>query len=98
MGKSSIDPILSGERMVLARLLTGVENDSPAARHTLDELFPHTGKAHLVGVTGAPGTGKSSLVNQIALHYRRARGDKSQQGGDHCRGSYQPVHRRSGAR
>lgn len=71
MGKSSIDPILSGERMVLARLLTGVENDSPAARHTLDELFPHTGKAHLVGVTGAPGTGKSSLVNQIALHYRR---------------------------
>ncbi len=72
MGKSSINPILSGERMVLARLLTGVENDSPAARHMLDELFPHTGKAHLVGVTGAPGTGKSSLVNQIALHYRRA--------------------------
>jgi LAO/AO transport system kinase len=72
MGKSSINPILSGERMALARLLTGVENESPAARHTLDELFPHTGKAHLIGVTGAPGTGKSSLVNQIALHYRRA--------------------------
>jgi LAO/AO transport system kinase len=72
MVKSSIDPILSGERMALARLLTEVENDSPAARRTLDELFPHTGKAHLIGVTGAPGTGKSSLVNQIALHYRRA--------------------------
>jgi LAO/AO transport system kinase len=72
MVKSSIDSILSGERMALARLLTEVENDTPAARHTLDELFPHTGKAHLIGVTGAPGTGKSSLVNQIALHYRRS--------------------------
>jgi LAO/AO transport system kinase len=38
----------------------------------LAELFPHTGKAHLLGVTGAPGTGKSSLVNQLALHYRKA--------------------------
>jgi LAO/AO transport system kinase len=71
MGKSPLDPILSGERLALARLLTEVENDSPAARLMLDELFPHTGKAHLIGVTGAPGTGKSSLVNQIALHYRR---------------------------
>src|SRR6185503_10327997 len=32
---------------------------------------PHTGQAHLIGVTGAPGTGKSSLVNQLALHYRK---------------------------
>ena len=71
MGKSPLDPILSGERLALARLLTEVENDSPAARLMLDNLFPHTGKAHLIGVTGAPGTGKSSLVNQIALHYRR---------------------------
>jgi LAO/AO transport system kinase len=37
----------------------------------LDELFAHTGQAHLVGVTGAPGTGKSSLVNQLALSYRK---------------------------
>lgn len=36
----------------------------------LSELFPHTGKAHLVGVTGAPGTGKSTLVNQLARYYR----------------------------
>jgi len=35
------------------------------------ELFPHTGKAHLIGVTGAPGTGKSSLVNQLTLYYRK---------------------------
>jgi len=64
--------ILSGDRLALARLLTLVENDTPEGRETLDELFPHAGRAHLVGVTGSPGSGKSSLVNQIALHYRRA--------------------------
>jgi LAO/AO transport system kinase len=63
--------ILEGNRLALARLLTQVENDSPEGRDTLAELFPHTGKAHLIGITGAPGTGKSSLVNQLALHYRK---------------------------
>ena len=64
--------ILEGNRLALARLLTQVENDSREGQAALAELFPHTGKAHLIGVTGAPGTGKSSLVNQLALHYRRA--------------------------
>jgi len=64
--------ILSGDRLALARLLTLVENNTPEGRDALDELFPHAGKAHLVGVTGSPGSGKSSLVNQIALHYRKA--------------------------
>lgn len=63
--------ILEGNRLALARLLTQVENDSPEGRAALAELFPHTGKAHLIGVTGAPGTGKSSLVNQLVLHYRK---------------------------
>jgi LAO/AO transport system kinase len=64
--------VLDGERLALARLLTQVENDAPEGRAALVELFPHTGRAHLIGVTGAPGTGKSSLVNQLVLHYRRA--------------------------
>ena len=68
---SLTESILEGNRLALARLLTQVENDSPGGREALAELFPHTGKAHLIGVTGAPGTGKSSLVNQLALGYRR---------------------------
>ncbi|HUE98531.1 MAG TPA: methylmalonyl Co-A mutase-associated GTPase MeaB [Anaerolineales bacterium] len=63
--------ILEGNRLALARLLTQVENDSPESRAALTEIFQHTGRAHLIGVTGAPGTGKSSLVNQLALHYRK---------------------------
>jgi LAO/AO transport system kinase len=63
--------VLAGESLALARLLTQVENDSPDGRLALNELFPHTGKAHLIGVTGAPGTGKSSLVNRLALHFRK---------------------------
>ena len=66
------DEVLAGERLALARLLTLVENDTPKGRAALDYLYPHAGKAHLVGVTGSPGTGKSSLVNQLAKAFRFA--------------------------
>jgi LAO/AO transport system kinase len=62
--------VVAGERLALARLLSQIENDHPSGQAALSELFPHTGRAHLVGVTGAPGTGKSSLVNQLAHYYR----------------------------
>ena len=71
-----IQPILEGNRLALSRLLTQVENDSPEGQNALAELFPHTGKAHIIGVTGAPGTGKSSLVNQLTLHYRKEKKKK----------------------
>jgi LAO/AO transport system kinase len=66
-----IEAVLAGERLALARLLTQVENDTPFGRRAQAALFPHTGQAHLVGVTGAPGTGKSSLVNQLVRFFRR---------------------------
>lgn len=66
-----ITPIRNGNRLALSRLLTQIENDTPEGAEALNALFPYTGKAHLIGVTGAPGTGKSSLVNRIAHFYRK---------------------------
>jgi LAO/AO transport system kinase len=62
--------VLAGERLALAKLLSQIENNHPDGQAALAELFPHTGRAQLVGVTGAPGTGKSSLVNRLAFYYR----------------------------
>jgi len=66
---------LQGQRRAIARLITHVENEHPQIHGLLDDLYPHTGRAHLVGVTGSPGTGKSSLVNKLAKAYRNQ--DKS---------------------
>lgn len=63
--------VIDGQRRALARAITLVENGDPRAAGLLPALYPHTGQAHLVGVTGAPGTGKSSLVNQLAGQYRQ---------------------------
>lgn len=68
--------VLSGNRLALARCLTQVENDTSEGRKALNTLFPYTGRAHLIGVTGSPGTGKSSLVNQIAGYYRRVNSEE----------------------
>ena len=66
-----IEAVLSGNRLALSRLLTEVENGTDAGRRALDDLFPRSGKAHLVGITGAPGTGKSTLVTCLALELRQ---------------------------
>lgn len=77
---SAIDSILKGDRLALARLLTQIENEDPQGYATLGDLYAHTGAAHVVGITGAPGTGKSTLVNHLA---RALRGSDSESADDH---------------
>jgi LAO/AO transport system kinase len=62
----------SSDRRALARLLTQIENGAPEAEAALAAIYPRTGRARRLGVTGPPGSGKSSLVNQLAQHLRRA--------------------------
>ncbi|MEK7409150.1 MAG: methylmalonyl Co-A mutase-associated GTPase MeaB [Acidobacteriota bacterium] len=63
--------ILAGDPRALARAATAVENGRPEAAALLGELAPHTGRATLIGITGAPGTGKSTLADQLARALRR---------------------------
>jgi LAO/AO transport system kinase len=65
-----ISQALDGNRYALARLISLVEDDGADARAALATLYPHTGQAHIIGVTGAPGTGKSTLVNELAKALR----------------------------
>src|SRR5579883_1975740 len=66
-----VEQIRAGQMRAVARALTAIENRAPEAEPLLRALFPYTGGAYLVGVTGAPGTGKSTLVDRLAAHYRR---------------------------
>lgn len=65
-----VEQALNGQRRALARLITRVENRAPDSVEALALLHPHTGRATLVGITGAPGTGKSTLVNALARTLR----------------------------
>lgn len=62
--------LLAGDRGAVARLISMVEDDGQEARQALAALYPHTGRAHIVGVTGVPGAGKSTLVNELTKEYR----------------------------
>jgi LAO/AO transport system kinase len=63
--------LLRGDRRALARVVTLIENNTPDARPILAKLHAYGGKAHVVGVTGSPGAGKSTLVTQLTRELRR---------------------------
>jgi LAO/AO transport system kinase len=66
----SILSLRAGDPRALARAISVVENHTPGWIELLKQLFPHTGKARTIGLTGAPGAGKSTLVDQLAKQYR----------------------------
>jgi len=66
-----VERLLDGDRRALARMVTLIENDMPVARRYLADLHMRAGKAQIVGVTGAPGAGKSTLVTHIVRELRR---------------------------
>ena len=61
----------AGEVRAISRAITAIENHAPESEELLRKLFASTGSAYLTGVTGAPGTGKSTLVDRLAAHYRK---------------------------
>lgn len=67
-----IDKLFSGDPRTIGRAITRVENYSPGAADLMKAVFPKTGRALIIGITGSPGAGKSSLVDKLALHYREA--------------------------
>jgi len=66
-----MNELLSGDSRALARAISAVENRVPGSSELLKALFPHSGRARILGLTGAPGAGKSTLVDQLAKHYRK---------------------------
>lgn len=70
--KELADRLLKGDKRSLARLISLVENGVPQVSEALARIYPHTGRAHLIGITGPPGAGKSTLTDKII---RRARAD-----------------------
>jgi LAO/AO transport system kinase len=63
--------VRAGDVRAISRAITAIENHSAESEELLRDLFPHTGKAYLTGVTGAPGTGKSTLVDRLAAYHRK---------------------------
>jgi len=65
------EDVLAGSRRALARAITIVEDGGPEATHLVRKLFPYSGKAHLIGITGSPGVGKSTLVDALIAQIRQ---------------------------
>jgi LAO/AO transport system kinase len=64
------DRLLKGDRRAVARLITMIENEEPEAIKAMSILYKHTGNSHIVGITGPPGAGKSTLVEKLTLYAR----------------------------
>jgi len=69
--RTLVQQLFKGDRHAAARLMTLAESMSPEAHAAIKQLYPHTGKAHIVGVTGPPGSGKSTLVDKLIGAFRR---------------------------
>ncbi len=69
---SLLDRFSKRDRVALARLITLVENRTPDASTIIERIYPMTGHAHILGITGPPGAGKSTLVNRLIAKYRAA--------------------------
>jgi LAO/AO transport system kinase len=63
--------VLRGNRRSIAKAITIIENNTAEARELIAQIYPHTGKAHIIGLTGAGGAGKSTLIGKIVREYRR---------------------------
>lgn len=66
-----VQRLLSGDRRAAARIITLVENNAADKEQLLSAMFPHTGRAFILGVTGSPGAGKSSLVDSMTTYFRK---------------------------
>jgi len=66
-----LEKVLAGDRFSIARAISAVEDESSEAREILRALFPRTGRAYRVGLTGPPGAGKSTIANKLARFYRK---------------------------
>src|ERR1700735_4514973 len=64
------EQVRAGDERAISRAVSAIENREREAEEILRQLFPYTGHAYRVGITGAPGTGKSTLVDRLASHYR----------------------------
>lgn len=66
----TVEKVISGDVRVVARLIRDIDDGIPSVREVLKSLYPHTGNAYVIGITGAPGVGKSTLVDQMITHLR----------------------------
>ena len=85
-----VERILQGEVRAAARLMRELDDGTPAARETLKHLYRHGGRAHIIGITGSPGAGKSTLTDRMIQYLRQARPNRRGGGG----GPHQPLFRR----